>query len=122
MAEPTKPEPGIALAWIEQDVGEHIELPAADLGARKGLTVKQVLECARDLGRVPLPVVEAALCGKLGLALHGVRCTLDDPVEFGDRIEMVGALLADAKSARRERVLAARARRTRDKWRPNWRA
>ena len=71
-----------------------------------GTTIRQLLEEAGFDG-----VAERIAAGSLGLALHGRRAWLDDPLVDGARVEMVLPVRADARSARRERVAAARARR-----------
>ncbi len=44
--------------------------------------------------------------GVAGVAIHGARARGDTPLRDGDRIELLGPLLADPKDSRRRRALA----------------
>jgi putative ubiquitin-RnfH superfamily antitoxin RatB of RatAB toxin-antitoxin module len=63
-----------------------------------GATVTQALEVAG------LTAERLAADGIDGLALHGVRTTLDAVLHEGDRIELLRPLVADPKDARRRRA------------------
>lgn len=118
MADPLAAPPAeLALAWIDGDTARQIALPLPP-GAP---TVEAALRAALAAGAGPASMIAAALTGQAGLALHGLRARPDDPVEAGDRIELLTPILADAKAARHARVEAARAVRGRNKWRPDWR-
>lgn len=118
MADPlARPPAALALAWIDDGTARQLALPLPG----EAPTVEAALRWALTAGLGPGPMIEAALAGRAGLALHGLRARPEDPVEAGDRIELLTPVQADAKAARHERVEAARAARGRDKWRPDWR-
>ena len=111
------PRVALSLAWIAGDTARQVALPLPP-GAP---TVEAVLRAALAAGVGPASMIESALAGQAGLALHGLRARPGDPVEAGDRIELLTPIQADAKAARHARVEAARAARGRNKWRPDWR-
>lgn len=118
MAETPVAGPGepLTLAWIDGDTARARTLPMPTPA-----TVESALRAALGDGQGPAAMIEDALAGRAGLALHGVRARSVDPVEAGDRIELLTPIQADAKAARHQRVEAARATRGRTKWRPDWR-
>lgn len=79
-------------AWPDRHEAEELELA-------KGATVDDALA----LTRLPL-------AGVAGVAIHGVRVRGDAALAEGDRVELLGPLLADPKDSRRRRA-AAQARR-----------
>lgn len=74
---------------------------AVDLDLPEGATVDDALAAAG-----------LARAGVAGLAIHGVRVRGDERLVDGDRVELLGALLADPKDTRRRRA-DAQARRGR---------
>ena len=82
-------------AWTGYFQVEHLELPP-------GATV------ADALARSGLPRE-----GVAGHAIHGERVELDAQLRDGDRLELLGPLLADPKDSRRQRALVQASRRTR---------
>ncbi len=56
--------------------------------------------------------------GELGVAVFGRRRAPQEHLQPGDRIELLGPLLADPKEARQRRVAHRRAAGGRDRWRP----
>jgi len=82
-------------AWPERFEAEELELPA-------GATVDDALRATR------LPRE-----GVAGVAVHGMRVRGDAPLADGDRVELLGPLLADPKESRRRRAQAQAGRRPR---------
>lgn len=74
---------------------------AVDLDLPEGATVDDALAAAG-----------LARAGVAGLAIHGLRVRGDERLVDGDRVELLGALLADPKDTRRRRA-DAQARRGR---------
>ena len=82
-------------AWREGFEAEELELP-------DGALVADALQLIR-LGQQ----------GVAGYAIHGERATTQTVLRDGDRLELLGPLLADPKEARRQRA-KAQAGRPRD--------
>ncbi|MGY1409239.1 MULTISPECIES: RnfH family protein [unclassified Luteimonas] len=73
-------------AWPERFESEELELG-------EGATVADALA----LTRLPRD-------GVAGFAVHGERVEQDAPLHEGDRLELLGPLLADPKDSRRRRA------------------
>ena len=73
-------------AWPERFESEELELG-------EGATVADALA----LTRLPRD-------GLAGFAVHGERVERDAPLHEGDRLELLGPLLADPKDSRRRRA------------------
>lgn len=85
----------VVRAWPERFETEVLELD-------EGATVDDALAATR------LP-----RAGVAGVAVHGTRVRGDAPLADGDRVELLGPLLADPKDSRRRRAArqAGRGRR-----------
>lgn len=102
----------VELAWVEPDgsvASRAIELPA---GSRVGDAL-----AALKGSRFGDPLLEALTRGELVVAVYGERCGTGEPLNAGDRVELLGDLAADPKLARRRRVDKRRAQQPRSKWR-----
>ena len=75
-------------AWREGFEAEELDLP-------DGACVQDALQSTR-----------LAQQGVAGHAIHGERVNLRTVLREGDRLELLGPLLADPKDARRERAKA----------------
>lgn len=100
----------VELAWVEADrvVLRALELPA-------GATVDDALSALGE----PLAASLRARLGdaRLAVAVYGRPRASDSTLHDGDRVELVGELAVDPKTARRQRV-----RRLRDEGAdPRWR-
>ncbi|MEN9762257.1 MAG: RnfH family Ubiquitin [Pseudomonadota bacterium] len=62
-------------------------------------------------------LVEALLKGRLRAAVFGQACGAERLLEAGDRIELLGPVLADPKEARVRRAQVQRARKGDRRWR-----
>ena len=82
-------------AWTGRFQAEDLDLPP-------GATV------ADALARTGLP-----RDGLAGYAVHGERVSTETPLREGDRLELLGPLLADPKDNRRRRAQGQAARRDR---------
>lgn len=91
-AEPIRVE--VAAAWPDQSWSAALRLP-------HDATVAMALAAPAVQARFP----QAA---SLPLGIFSRRCTLDQPLRDGDRIELYRPLLIDPKRARRERAEAAK--------------
>lgn len=65
--------------------------------------------------RVP-GLLDALLSGRLLAAVFGQLCGSERVIEAGDRIELLGPVLADPKEARARRAQVQRARRGDRRW------
>lgn len=83
----------VVRAWPGRHEAEELELP-------EGATVDDAL-AVTGLPRE----------GVAGVAIHGVRVRGDAPLAHGDRVELLGPLLADPKDSRRRRAAAQAQRR-----------
>ncbi len=83
----------VVRAWPDRHEAEELELA-------EGATVDDAL-AATGLSRA----------GVAGVAIHGVRVGGDAPLADGDRVELLGPLLADPKDSRRRRAAAQAGRR-----------
>lgn len=94
-ADPIRVE--VAAAWPEQAWSTALRLA-------RGATVGQALA---------EPAVQERFPDALGLpvGIFSHRCTLDQPLRDGDRIELYRPLTIDPKRARRERAEAAKGTR-----------
>lgn len=93
----------IEVAWV--DDGEGVAVRPLELPA--GATAGEALDALGD----PLAATLRTRIGNgaLALAVYGKPCALDTVLNDGDRIELVGALVIDPRTARRERVQQRRA-------------
>lgn len=78
----------VVRAWPERFDAEELDLP-------RGATVADALAATR------LP-----LDGVAGVAVHGTRVREDTQLAGGDRIELLGPLVADPNERRRRRAQA----------------
>jgi len=69
-----------------------------DVDVEAGASVRDALERSGILARLGTDA------GRLAYALHGRRVTMDAVVAEGDRVELLRPLVADAKTARRQRA------------------
>jgi len=83
----------VVRAWPDRFEAEDLDLPA-------GATVDDALAATR------LPRAGAA-----GVAVHGIRVRGDARLADGDRVELLGPLLADPKDSRRRRAVAQAVRK-----------
>ena len=100
-----------AYALAGQDARQP-QLVAARLDVSAGSTLADLLAMPELAA-----VARAAEDGTTGLALHGRRARPSQPLASGDRLELLGPITADPKSARLARVRHDRATGGRDKWR-----
>ena len=85
----------VVLAWPRRHVSRHVRLAA-------GATVSDAVAAACLPGD--------ALASVVAFAIHGERVPGDAPVADGDRVELLRALQADPKDARRLRAERQRGR------------
>lgn len=97
---------------LEGQEARQPQLGSARLQTRAGITLGELLTLPELTA-----VAAAAEAGTIGLALHGRRGRLTQPLAEGDRLELLGPITADPKSARLARVQRDRAAAGRDKWR-----
>ena len=110
-----------------RDAGEagedviEVEVARADAGTVRlsrlkipaAATLEQALALACRAG-----LLRPEELGELGVAVFGRRRTPQERLHPGDRIELLGPLLADPKEARQRRVAHRRAAGGRDRWHP----
>jgi putative ubiquitin-RnfH superfamily antitoxin RatB of RatAB toxin-antitoxin module len=87
------------------------EVEIRTVKVRQGATVVDVLQS------LPVPgLLEALSNGHLSVAIFGERASLASPVRAGDRVELLGPLLADPKHARSHRAALQRSRGGDGRW------
>ncbi|MDT3680600.1 MAG: RnfH family protein [Burkholderiaceae bacterium] len=100
----------VELAWVGE--GGEVLLRALELPA--GATVGDALDALGD----PLTTTlrERIRDDALAVAVYGKSRPLENVLKDGDRIELVGSLLADPRTARRMRVQQRRAEGGDPRW------
>lgn len=118
MAAPAEPDrlcdrqtPRIALAWTEGDSAREITLALP--GRDAPMSIADVVGLAEVRAQVP-----PALLARCGFAVYGKRRCPDALLMPGERLEILGPLIADPKQARRYRVERERRRLSHGKWSP----
>jgi putative ubiquitin-RnfH superfamily antitoxin RatB of RatAB toxin-antitoxin module len=83
----------VSVAWVSPSVQElvDVEVPA-------GAPVRVAIE------RSGLAATYGLDLAALAVAVHGRRATLETPLRDGDRVELLRALVADPRDARRLRA------------------
>jgi putative ubiquitin-RnfH superfamily antitoxin RatB of RatAB toxin-antitoxin module len=107
----------VELVWVAQPSegadrsGRTPQIEERQLSLAQGTTIAAALEAT-----VPDAVRTALLEGRLTLAVFGERRTPGAPLHDGDRIELLGPLLADPKQSRLRRARVQRARNGDSRW------
>jgi putative ubiquitin-RnfH superfamily antitoxin RatB of RatAB toxin-antitoxin module len=96
--------------WVEVAYVSDGVVQRRPLEVPSGSTVAETLRLASGL-------IDSVQLASSGVSVFGRRRPMDEPVSEGDRIELLGPLVADPKVARQRRVAKSRSQLARDRWR-----